>query len=132
MVELDPSSGARHGSVLRTLASYRRSHAKIDFGVFCEVAARGQGGKGGEGALEARKQGGACDQATTEGGVSGNGGEGVVEARGEGVTSGRAATLGGVSANGRAGGQSGKREECYFYVEEGAIVEPVALKPQTA
>lgn len=66
MVELDPSSGARHGSVLRTLASYRRSHARIDFGVFCEVAARRQGGAGGEAAPElgasADGQGGERDE----------------------------------------------------------------------
>jgi len=37
MVEVDPASGARHGSVLRTLATYRRSHARINFGVFCEL-----------------------------------------------------------------------------------------------
>jgi len=37
MVELDPSSGTRHGSVLRTLASYRRSKAQINFGIFCEL-----------------------------------------------------------------------------------------------
>ena len=41
MVELDPHSGARHGAVLRTLATYRRSRARIDFGVFCEVVACG-------------------------------------------------------------------------------------------
>ena len=45
MVELDPTSGARHGSVLRTLATYRRSNARIDFGVFCELAKRGELGE---------------------------------------------------------------------------------------
>ena len=46
MVELDPNSGARHGSVLRTLATYRRSNARIDFGVFCELKPAAMSGGG--------------------------------------------------------------------------------------
>ena len=45
MVEVDPSSGARHGAVLRALAQYRRDRTRIHFGVFCgpgEVASNGQ------------------------------------------------------------------------------------------
>ena len=43
MVEVDPSSGARHGAVLRALARHRRRRARILFGVFCEPWERGGG-----------------------------------------------------------------------------------------
>ena len=43
MVEMDPTSGARHGAVLRTLARYHRIRSRLVFGFFCEpVASRWQ------------------------------------------------------------------------------------------
>ncbi|KAL1529433.1 hypothetical protein AB1Y20_000381 [Prymnesium parvum] len=36
MVEIDPSSGAKHGTVLRALARHRRQRSRLIFGVFCE------------------------------------------------------------------------------------------------
>ena len=36
MVEIDPTSGAAHGTVLRALARHRRRRSRIVFGVFCE------------------------------------------------------------------------------------------------
>lgn len=36
MVETDPLSGAKHGTVLRALARHRRRRARLVFGVFCE------------------------------------------------------------------------------------------------
>lgn len=36
MVEIDPTSGARHGSVLRALARHYRVRSRLQFGVFCE------------------------------------------------------------------------------------------------
>ena len=35
MVEIDPSSGAKHGAVLRALARHHRERARLLFGVFC-------------------------------------------------------------------------------------------------
>ena len=35
MVEIDPTSGARHGAVLRALAKHQRVRSRLVFGVFC-------------------------------------------------------------------------------------------------
>ena len=44
MVEIDPSSGAKHGAVLRALARHHRERARLLFGVFCAPAAAGAAG----------------------------------------------------------------------------------------
>ena len=36
MVEIDPTSGAAHGTVLRALARHRRRRSRLVFGVFCQ------------------------------------------------------------------------------------------------
>ena len=38
MVEIDPSSGARHGAVQRALARHHRVRSRLIFGVFCAAA----------------------------------------------------------------------------------------------
>ena len=35
MVEIDPTSGAKHGTVLRALARHHRVRSRLHFGVFC-------------------------------------------------------------------------------------------------
>ena len=37
MVEIDPTSGARHGAVLRALAKHHRVRSRLLFGYFCEL-----------------------------------------------------------------------------------------------
>lgn len=46
MVEIDPTSGARHGAVLRALAKKNRVGARLVFGVFCALAPEEEPGTG--------------------------------------------------------------------------------------
>ena len=52
MVETDPTSGARHGAVLRALARYRRERTRIHFGVFCRPEAPAGGADEAQEAIE--------------------------------------------------------------------------------
>jgi uncharacterized protein YcbX len=43
MVEIDPTSGAKHGSVMRALARHHRVRSRLLFGVFCAPVQEGHG-----------------------------------------------------------------------------------------